>query len=256
MLSNFSLSFVEEYIDVSRRCTQPIELRDALMTHVSTLGFDNMSAIALLDGPSIFKVKEGGKDGPVRIGTYSEKWAKRFFEKSYDDVDPVCLKMKTAVSPYYWKDCNAEHEKTVGWSRLGKQFQSESKEQDLVCGLTIPIDNVDAKSSISFCGRQAMDGPGVRHMLHLVGIYFQQRILALSEALSTNQPKKNVRLTPREAEVLHWYANGKSAWDIGVMLDVSEAAVRFHLSNVRGKYGVASSVHATALAISRNDIRI
>ena len=141
-------------------------------------------------------------------------------------------------------------------SGLDKKFQVESHEQGLVRGLTIPIDNSDRKSTISFCGKEAEGGPGVMHMLHLIGIYFQQKILAFSDALSTSQPKKTVRLTPRESEVLHWYANGKSAWDIGVVLSVSEAAVRFHLSNIRSKYGVSSSVHATALAISRSDIHI
>lgn len=255
-MTEFSLKFVEEFIDTSRRCTRPLELRDALMVHVSKLGFDNLAAFAILDGLSIIKVTERGKDIPRRIGTYSEDWNRRFFEKAYFEVDPVCLKMEDARSPFYWQDCFDEHEKVVGWSRLGRQFQSESRDLELVRGLTIPIDNVDAKSSISFCGREAMDGPGVMHMLHLTGIYFQQRILSLSGVLSADRPVNVVRLTPREEEVLRWYANGKSAWDISVVLDVSEAAVRFHLANVRGKYGVSSSVHATALAISRNDIQI
>lgn len=255
-MSDFDLDFVEEYIDTSRRCTRPIELRDALMAHVSRLGFEHLAAIAVFDDLSIVRVHEGAGEAPLRIGTYSEAWAKRFFDKGYESIDPVCLKMEKAVSPFYWEGCNEEHEKTVGLSQLSKKFQSESRELSLIRGLTIPIDNVDARSTISFCGKNAQNSPGVMHMLHLIGIYFQQKILALSVALSGNHPKSDVRLTPRESEVLRWYANGKSAWDIGVVLSVSEAAVRFHLSNIRGKYGVHSSVHATALAISRSDIEI
>lgn len=255
-MSEFDLKYVEEFIDVSRRCTRPLELRDELMMHVSKLGFDQLAAFAILDGPSVVKVNDSGEDAPIRIGTYSENWNERYFENAYYEVDPVCLKMKTASSPYYWQDCFEEHGKSIGWSNLGMQFRSESDDLELIRGLTIPIDNVDTSSSVSFCGRNAMDGPGVMHMLHLIGIYFQQRILALSGAFSVNRPNNDVRLTAREAEVLRWYANGKSAWDIGVVLEVSEAAVRFHLSNVRGKYGVTSSVHATALAISRKDIQI
>lgn len=255
-MSEFSLEFVEGYIDASRRCTRPIELRDALMLHVSRLGFDDLAVVASLDDLSVVKVIEDQGDQPIRIGTYSEDWNERFFEQKYSEVDPVVLKMGQTTSPFFWKDCVEEHEKTVGLCRLGKQFQTESRELSLVRGLTIPVVNVDGKSSVSFCGREAQNGPGVMHMLHLIGIYFRQKILALSDAMSTSQPKQGVRLTPRETEVLRWYANGKSAWDIGVVLSVSEAAVRFHLSNIRGKYGVSSSVHATALAISRSDIQI
>lgn len=255
-MSEFSLEFVEEYIDASRRCTRPFELRDVLMAHVSRLGFEHLAAIAVLDGLSVVKVNEAPKEQPLRIGTYPDDWNEQYFGQGYFKVDPVSLKMETASSPYYWDDCTKRHERTVARSRLLTQFQVESRELSLVRGLTIPIENVDGKSTISFCGKEAETGPGVMHMLHLIGIYFQQKILALSEALSTSQPKQAVRLTPRETEVLRWYANGKSAWDIGVVLSVSEAAVRFHLSNIRSKYGVSSSVHATALAVSRSDIQI
>lgn len=255
-MSEFSLEFVEEYIDASRRCTRPIELRDALMAHVSRFGFDDLAAIAVLDDLSVIRVNESTEKQSLRIGTYSDDWKERFFEQGYAKVDPVAMKMETALSPYFWDDCAQEHKKTVGRSRLFDQFEAESLELSLVRGVTIPIDNVDGKSTISFCGKEAENGPGIMHMMHLIGIYFQQKILALSDALSASQPRQAVRLTPRETEVLRWYANGKSAWDIGVVLSVSEAAVRFHLSNIRGKYGVNSSVHATALAVSRSDIQI
>ena len=255
-MMDFKLDFVEEFIDDSRRCTRPLELRDALMTHISKLGFDDMSALDLQDGPSLITIPDGPKGNAVRIGTYSEDWTNRYFHQSYQNVDPVWLKMKTETSPFYWQDCFKEREEAVGWSELGIQFKSESEECGLVRGLTVAIDNSETSSRISFCGKEARGGPGVMHMMHLIGIYFHQRLLAMSGALSLKLGNSKVRLTPRETEVLHWYANGKSAWDISVVLSVSEAAVRFHLSNIRDKYGVPSSVHATALAISRSDIQI
>lgn len=255
-MMDFKLDFVEEFIDVSRRCTRPIELRDALMAHVAKLGFDSLAALDFVDGPSFIAVPDGPNGSTVRIGTYPESWSQRYFEQSYQSVDPAWLTMKTESSPFYWQDRFEHQEKVVGWSKLGKQFYSESQDLGLVRGLTITIRSRDARSSLAFCGTEARGGSGVMHMLHLIGIYFHQRLLAMSGALLLKPVFDNVRLTPREAEVLHWYANGKSAWDISVVLCVSEAAVRFHLSNIRDKYGVSSSVHATALAISRSDIRI
>lgn len=255
-MMDFKLDFVEEFIDVSRRCTRPLELRDALMVHISELGFDNASALDFMNGPAFMAVPEGPEGAAVKIGTYTEDWNTHYFCQSYQDVDPVWLKMNAETAPFFWQDCFKEHEKTVRRSKLGRQFHAESEDLGLVRGLTIAIENDEARTRISFCGKEARGGPGVMHMLHLISIYFHQRLLALSGSVLLKAANIAVRLTPREAEVLHWYANGKSAWDISVVLNVSQAAVRFHLSNIREKYGVTSSVHATALAISRNDIRI
>jgi len=63
------------------------------------------------------------------------------------------------------------------------------------------------------------------------------------------------RLTPRELECLQWCALGKSTWDIAQLLGISEAAVNFHMTNIRGKCGVASRRLAVAKAVQLGLIR-
>lgn len=255
-MSAFSLDFVEEFIDTSQRCTRPIELRDALMAHVSKLGFEMLAATHILDKPSVIRGRDHSTDTDTRLGTYPEAWAERFFEQDYFEVDSVSQRAVDADIPFFWNDCYTKDEPTINLSIKGRQFMAESSELELVRGVTIPVLNQGRKSSINLCGAYAQEGPGVLHMMHLCAIYFHQRLLALENVFGIFSPDTSVRLTPREQEILQWYAVGKSAWDISVVLTVSEAAVRFHLSNIREKYGVSSSVYATALAISRNDIRI
>ena len=55
---------------------------------------------------------------------------------------------------------------------------------------------------------------------------------------------ETTHLTAREQEVLLWAASGKSAWEIGVILNVSEAAIRKHEKSVRRKFGVVTTVQA------------
>lgn len=255
-LVDFNLEFLEEYIDTSRRCTRPRELRDSVVAHVSQLGFDKISALNILETPSVIRGSEVQSEGFFRIGTYPSIWFERFFEKAYYEVDPVSLRTQSATIPFYWSDCYNEHNGDVEQRDATSQFRSEAGELELIRGITIPIDNKNIRSCISFCGREAINNTGVMHMMHLIGIYFHQRLLVLEKACARGGPNSKVSLTPRENEVLEWYAHGKSAWDISVLLSVSEAAVRFHMTNIRRKYGVSSSVHATALAISRNDIQI
>lgn len=53
-------------------------------------------------------------------------------------------------------------------------------------------------------------------------------------------------LTPKELEVMRWTLHGKTAWEVGVIMSLSENTVRFHTTNVTRKLGV-SSKHQAAL---------
>lgn len=53
-------------------------------------------------------------------------------------------------------------------------------------------------------------------------------------------------LTTRERDVLTWVAEGKSDWEIGVILGLSESTVRFHVDNARRKLNAANRTHAVA----------
>lgn len=62
-------------------------------------------------------------------------------------------------------------------------------------------------------------------------------------------------LTHRETEVLGWAAAGKSYWEIGTILGISERTVRFFMTNARRKLNVVSNTQAVAQAVRRDLIR-
>lgn len=57
-------------------------------------------------------------------------------------------------------------------------------------------------------------------------------------------------LTRREAAVLLWMAEGKTAWETAQILDISEGTVRAHLAHVLEKLNAANKSHAVARAFS------
>ncbi|OCR23757.1 LuxR family transcriptional regulator [Pseudomonas syringae] len=63
-----------------------------------------------------------------------------------------------------------------------------------------------------------------------------------------------VQLTAKEMEVLQWAALGKSAWEISRIQDRTEAAVNFHMCNIRRKFGVNSLRAALIKAIEQRVI--
>ena len=59
----------------------------------------------------------------------------------------------------------------------------------------------------------------------------------------------DISLTNRETECLCWTSKGKTAWEIGVILGISQSTVVTHLNNGREKFGVFSKHEAVIRAL-------
>jgi LuxR family transcriptional regulator, transcriptional regulator of spore coat protein len=64
----------------------------------------------------------------------------------------------------------------------------------------------------------------------------------------------DIHITPREMEVLHWMAEGKTASEIGTILSLSEHTVTRHAWTVRLKLDAVNSMQLVAKAIRRGII--
>jgi len=65
-----------------------------------------------------------------------------------------------------------------------------------------------------------------------------------------------VELTARETEVLKWIVHGKSDWQIGQILKISDKTVNFHVENMKRKYGVATRIQVVVLAVKNHKIEV
>jgi two-component system NarL family response regulator len=63
-------------------------------------------------------------------------------------------------------------------------------------------------------------------------------------------------LTPREMEVMHAVAKGKSNKEIGVALDISEATVKVHVTHILEKLQASGRTEAIGLAVNRGLVRL
>lgn len=64
-----------------------------------------------------------------------------------------------------------------------------------------------------------------------------------------NNRAKSHALTARETEVLTWVARGKSAWEIGEILDIAKRTVDEHAQTAVRKLGAVNRTHAVAIAV-------
>ncbi|MDH2406605.1 DNA-binding CsgD family transcriptional regulator [Bradyrhizobium sp. JR1.5] len=59
---------------------------------------------------------------------------------------------------------------------------------------------------------------------------------------------QDVVLSARERQCLQWVEEGKSSWEIGVILRVSENTVNFHLKNAMRKLEVTTRIQCAIKA--------
>ena len=63
-------------------------------------------------------------------------------------------------------------------------------------------------------------------------------------------PETGITLTAREREVLRWTGEGKTSYEIGKILNISERTVNFHVNNVLSKLAATNKVQAVVKAIA------
>lgn len=91
-----------------------------------------------------------------------------------------------------------------------------------------------------------------RRIVRTIEYLAPQIHIALSNVLyARNITTDAGTLSRREREILHWLKNGKSSWDISIILKISEATVNFHAVNIMRKLDVVNRTQAVAVALQR-----
>ena len=67
--------------------------------------------------------------------------------------------------------------------------------------------------------------------------------------LSEMMPQAEITLTNRESEVIRWTADGKTSYEISVIVGIGERTVNFHLNNVMKKLNVTNKTAAAVQAV-------
>jgi DNA-binding CsgD family transcriptional regulator len=94
--------------------------------------------------------------------------------------------------------------------------------------------------------------PSSRAALHVMALYTHNRLMKLNR--ETRRPSPD--LTRRETDCLKWAAQGKSDWEIGEILKISESTAHWYIENAKRKLGVATRIQAVMGAYAAGLISI
>lgn len=194
------------------------------------------------------------KDQPneLRIGTYPESWVRHYFEHNYIRIDPVISHCQDHAVPLIWQDAIDRTRRLLDpTTQRVRQMFDEACEFGLCTGLSVPLHGPGVSWGLmSFASRQYRSRPLQKILpeVHLLAHYVHEaaRRFLLDAAIPVDVPT----LTRRERECLTWAAEGKTSWEIGHMLKISERTAIFHLQNAMHKLRASGRQAAIARAVS------
>ena len=70
----------------------------------------------------------------------------------------------------------------------------------------------------------------------------EQRALLFQTAPKAPSAAQGPVITPRQSEVLHWLAEGKTSVEIGIILGISRRTVEKHIEHLYAKLAVATRI--------------
>lgn len=207
--------------------------RRALRDFAEEAGFTYF-AYLYLKGPETFVVSN-----------YPREWQALYLEKNYLRIDPVVTNAKHGPPLYTWAGDDAR--------RLGRravsQFFADAARFGICSGLSVsvPVGFRDRMVFTLAGSRPRVDiEGGIDPVTAAVAVAFVHSHLA--GAKSDASLAADVRLSPREAECLRWFADGMSMPDIAIMLDISYRSVRSYIDEATRKLGAANNRQAGTIA--------
>lgn len=166
-------------------------------------------------------------------------WSERYMAKDYAADDPTLRRLRQTFRPFLWSETRSPK-----LSRPELRVLDEATEFGLHEGLIIPIHSgFGFEAGVSFGGDKVELAPHDIAALHLIGLYGYE---ALRRHQSPDTGEAARILSPREQECAKWTAAGKTAWEIGLILGISEATVHQHLNAAARKMNTVSKAHLVA----------
>ena len=185
---------------------------------------------------------------PAVAMNFPPQWCDRYFERKYYEIDPVVRRTATFSGPFAWAQLADRCQLQVGEQLV----LEESREAGLKHGVSVPLFGPSGRVSVMSFASKFDDVDPLHQMSHLNALAWQFHIAFAEIAPPADQNDTKIELSARERACLGWTAEGKSSWDIGMILKISENTVNFHLKNAMRKLGTRSRTVAVVRAVRLN----
>jgi DNA-binding CsgD family transcriptional regulator len=215
------------------------EFRGEVVRFAQNLGFETVSAITVIDqGPGRFEFINVDNTPAEYRDTYSSSTLQR--------KDPVMQHCKQQSVPIIWdQDTYVTHGAGDLWE--------EQARFGFCTGIAMALHMPEGRHFLLGVDR---DRPLPEDMSELQRIVADLQLFAVhAQDAATRllvpvalQPERPA-LTPRELEALRWTMEGKTAWEVGAVLGISERTAVLHVNNAMHKLGCVNKHQAVLKAL-------
>ena len=222
------------------------QLRHEVVRFAGELGFETVAATAVIDHPLAEPCFESVNNTPTA------------YLESFDDiagrgrVDPVMQHIRRESVPIVWDQATYVRE---GKADLWEHQARFGYRNGIALALHLP----DGRHFILGVDR---DQPVPAHKGELTRVVADLQLFAVLaqdtalRLLLPPVPQTDLpALTPRELECLRWTMEGKTAWEVGSILGISERTAVLHTHNAMHKLGCVNKHQAVIKALRLGLIR-
>lgn len=176
------------------------------------------------------------------FNNYSAEWQKCYNNNGFIEIDPTVIHgLKSSMpiiwspqvfadAPELWEEARA-HGLHFGWAQAARDSGGAVGMLTLARGSDQLTESDIVTNQYKMAWLAQVVHVGMANMLRKKMV-----------------PESEVMLTSREREVMLWTAEGKTAYEVGQILAVSERTINFHINNVVAKLGASNKIQAAVKA--------
>ena len=236
---------VEEFVRQSRAVDDLDELRRLLeqTTREFGLGYFLLSHHVNVLGPRL-----------VQLSNYPEDWSNVMRRRAHFAIDPVIRACQKTAAPFLW----SELERLLKLTSAQREILDGAARAGFGPGFTVPIHIPgECTGSGSFAvrgGRELNSGiiPAVQYVA-CFAFEAARRLSLVEDKLDRSMPRAP-DLTQRQLDCIVLMAQGKSDWDTGKILGISQRTVQEHLDTARKRYSVGSRTQLLVRTLFDNQL--
>jgi LuxR family quorum sensing-dependent transcriptional regulator len=227
-----------EFAEEVDRLSDPDEVWNAMRRIMAPFGVELYGFFARVPGPG----------EPLDTIAFNEEiheladWLKLYDARRYAEIDPVMRRLRHSVRSF------AHDEVFYDLDLRARELEQRRSDFGFGNGFSIPIFGSTGTNGFMSYGIKGLKPDLPTHKkrtIHLITLYTADRICSLRSTQSAYKPI----VTNRQREVLTWVAAGKSAWEIGEILNISARTVEEHAQQVLQRLGAVNRTQAVAIAI-------
>ena len=213
--------------------------RSEIVRFASERGFERVSALTVVDHPS-------SDSEFISVDNTPAEYLDSYLDREKNRKDPIGRHCKRLGVPIVWD------QNTYVRAELPHQWELQAS-HGYGTGVALALHLPDGKHFMLSVARRAALPTEVSELTRVVADVQLFAVFAQEAAFRLLLPPRikpdSPGLTPRELESLKWTMEGKTAWEVGAILGISERSAVFHLNNAMHKLGCINKHQAVLKAL-------